>query len=166
MLTRESGACLPAFAVVPMLIWLKVARDLSGEAFEMTRYFAHPSGDGQIEVAGGIRGFVFAWLLGPLYFAAKHAWFAALIAILFEPLIFFSGIELGDLVSPNSWRGFGLVAALLQTMLVLMLHDGPAYAYRRRGWDEVLQLTHALKEPRLTIRKEPVPPLLLRHQAH
>lgn len=125
----------------------------------MARYFVHPADEGTVAHAGGARGFLLAWFLGPAYFIATRAWLAAVIALAYEPLIFFTSIEVGDFLTPHSARGAALFAGGLQTLLALALFEGPVYAYRRRGWREVLPLTHLVKEPRRA-EAEPLPPAL------
>jgi hypothetical protein len=123
----------------------------------MALYFVHPSDEGIVAEAGGARGFLLAWFLGPLYFFATQAWLAAVMALAFEPVIVFAAIEIGDFITPHSLRGAALIAGALQTFLALALFEGPIHAYRRRGWLEVLRLTHPLKEPR-RVKADPLPP--------
>lgn len=105
----------------------------------MTHYFAHPSGNGYVESVGGWEAFGGAFFFGWLYFAVKRAWAAAFVAVVLNALTLIAAI----IVAAESEFGAGIMIWIVaRAFLCYLLIDEPvANAYRRRGWNEVLQLT-------------------------
>lgn len=101
-------------------------------------YFAHPTGNGYVQRAGGSKGFLLTLLFGGLYLAIKQAFAVAVLFMICQAILLLAAVAVaGTPDRPSDGIAAILIFMVGNIVLAWRFYQAPADAYRKRGWREV-----------------------------